>query len=265
MSEKSECISRDAIIKSRLDEMSNRANEIHVSGWDISAEAEKNRYIRILGESFRAVSLDDKSPLCGFGEDDAKTIANVKEHFLIKPKDLSEKNWKAKKERRLQSWIIKHALMNERNLLKNELFSCLRDDFDELLFAIDEVSFGDKNHGPTVRCDLLAVGVKGDEVFLSVIELKSERALDRLLDQLDNAEKEIDAHRGEIVELMKRLTSKEIRNFAVKKILVWPAATQGERKDTTEKRKNSGVDFIEYSPKDFDHPEGVTSSLLKSE
>lgn len=257
---------RTALIKWRLKNMIAFAKEMQKPLWDESLAATNDKYIRILGESCRAVSLNDLSPLCGYGGTGSKVVSNVIKHFddaKREPIKLAGDDWKKKKERRLQSWIIKQGLMNGRDLLQSPIFNCLKTHFDELLFALDEVSFGDNNHNlpKIVRCDLLAVGVKGNNVFPVVIELKSNRALGDLIMQLANAEKEIDSHSNEIGELMKSLTKKNISDFAVRKVLVWPAATIGESKGTAEIRTNSDVIFVEYSPKDFKHPEEMVFSL----
>jgi hypothetical protein len=181
------------------------------------------------------------------------------------PKNLAEKYLAIKKERRLQSWIIKQALMNRRDLMKSQIFECLKESFDELIFALDEVSFGDKNHkhpieeADIVRCDLLAVGVKDGNTFPVVIELKTSRDLGRLIEQLKNAEREIISHEQEIRSLMELITGKKISDSTVKKVLVWPDGN--ESKTTATKRKDSNVFFVQYSPCEFESPNTLTATL----
>lgn len=256
---------RAALIKWRLGNMIEFVQKLKDKGWNEAAAASEDKYIRVLGESCRAVSLNDVSPLCGFGGTGSKDISKVFQHFddvKRKPAELAEDDWRIKKERRLQSWIVKEALMNGRDLLQSPIFECLKDSFDELVFALDEVSFGDKNHEPpkTVRCDLLAVGVKKNgDVIPVVIELKTLRSLGRLLEQLENAEREISAHKEEVRSLMALTTGKNISSFSVMKILVWPHGE--ESKNTADRRKASGVIFVEYTPNNFAHPNVLTAKL----
>jgi hypothetical protein len=119
-----------------------------------------------------------------------------------------------------------------------------------------------------VRCDLLAVGKIGKETHPVLIELKSDRSLKRLFEQLDNASFDIGDHRnpngGErrnsITELVKEITGKRISSsFDVKKILVWPGGKSSLQ--TAKRIAESKVICIDYSEKDFTNPNDVEFTL----
>lgn len=261
---------REALIDWRLEFMTNQANGLKIESWNEVEAARKNRYIRINGESYRAVSLADDSPLSKFAESGACQLATIERHFdkKLEPKD---GQWLEKKrERRLQSRIIQQALSSKRNMLIDSLFGkALERQFDELIFALDEVSFGDANHtGATdnSRCDLVAVGRIGSDTFPVVIELKSERSLGRLFEQLDDASREIERHQEYFGKLLKALTGISVSIAEVHKILVWPALVSGhpDKKTTIEKcekKGNAGMLFIEYSPEKFSSASKVAYSL----
>lgn len=241
------------VIKKRLKLMSQLGHQIRASGWDEKASAKDDRYIRIKGESLRAVSLNDLSPLCGFGKSgNARAVATVIRHFEDEgriPVKLAEADHGRKKERRLQSYIIKQALLSQRNLLGNTSLGCIGKEFDKLVFALDEVSFGDNNNSPVIRCDLLAVGQRGGEIFPAVIELKSNRELDRLDEQLENATRHIEKTYENVKELLEVVTGLKLNSQRVEKILVWPSPNGKESRETTRFRQdNPDIKFIEYSP-----------------
>lgn len=257
-------VARLAVIKKRLGLMSQFAQQINMSKWSEQTAAEQDRYIRIRGESLRAVSLNDLSPLCGFGKTgDAKTVATVVRHFDDKgrtPLKLAKKDHESKRERRLQSYIIKQALMSQRNLLGKNTLECLSREFDKLVFALDEVSFGDNNNAPVIRCDLLAVGQVGDEIFPVVIELKSNRDLERLDDQLEIAARHVVATYQEAKQLLELVTGLKLNSQRIGKVLVWPG--KRERPETTEfRRNNPDIRFVEYGPVSYQSPAEVTFTL----
>lgn len=173
---------RDRVIIWRLEQMIERAEKLNEIKGEVKKHAEKyDRYIRVAGESYTLVSLSNVSPLLASGRGEQKKLEEVLNQINdpeLKPVVKSKEQLKALKERRLQSYLIKEALLNERSLIvafdinKNKL----REEFTELLFAFDEVSLGDTDHEPIIRCDLLCVGVKEDKAFPVVLELKAESA-----------------------------------------------------------------------------------------
>lgn len=235
---------RNVMINWRLRNMKRLVDELNSDfvGWNETERASKDQYIRINGEGVRAVSLADKSALCGYGKTSSHKVPKTAiEHFEFIPNDLVEKTFSTKQERRMQSHLIKQALLNNRSLLGAGALSCLSEKFDELLFALDEVSFGDNNleiepddneHPKIVRCDILAVGIKDGDVFPVLIELKSVRSLQRLGAQLEYAAKDISCNSARIsamATLLSTVTRKKLNSYSadkICKILVWPAGKE---------------------------------------
>mgnify|MGYP003674317935 CR=1 FL=1 len=284
---------RDEIINWRIANMTKFAADLKPIVWDRFQEAKNDLYIRIGGESMQAVSLKDESALSGCGKPRGK-LDDIVVEAKKPPKRLGEGSKKGeeyvfnrKKERRLQAHIIKKSLEDNGSLLGAKLFKCLGSTFDELVFVTDEISFGDRdqentnelpmefcpdgkkaNRPDTVRCDILAVGKIGKETHPVLIELKSDRSLKRLFEQLDNASFDIGDHRnpngGErrnsITELVKEITGKKISSsFDVKKILVWPGGKSSLQ--TAKRIAESKVICIDYSEKDFTNPNDVEFTL----
>lgn len=239
------------IIVHRLGLMATKAKERR-----IFLEKEKpgdNCYIRIRGEDFKAVSLNDKTPLCGFSKRGAANISTIMEHFKKKITPLNANVWKQKKERRIQCLIIKQALSNNGNL--NSILR-LNSKYDELIFSLDEVSLGDKNHEPTYRCDILAVGIKRKKAVPVLIELKSDRSQKRLIEQLDLFSREIIRFKNEFGKLLTECIGQEVKiSNHIEKMLIWPS-NKRERKGTISKYHDEKIDVVEYEW-DYNNTESI--------
>lgn len=276
---------RNEMINWRLQEMYRRAIALRDAGWNRVTEASNQHYIRIKGESLQAVSLDDKRALCGIG-DSAKTVDAIKVRLKNnEASELAPSVFESKKERRLQASLIMNALKNGGSLLSVDCFRPLSKnnggDLDELIFVMDEISFGDNKHfhhendryftdgnviriarPNIVRIDIFAVGVKEGVSFPVLIELKSSRDKTTLISQLNNAQFEVCGESqgsGQRTEHIQSFVCAVTgRNFKLafdkaRKVIVWPAlrddpidqASSGELKDIT---------VIEYWPKDFSDP-----------
>jgi hypothetical protein len=235
---------RGSVIRCRLKQMAKRAEErrefLKYHGAELS---EKDRYIRIDGEGYRAVSLNDKTPLCGFAKRGAKNIDTILGHFENNERELREPRRKVP-ERHIQCWLIKQALKNKCDL-KSTILSSDNTVYDELLFALDEVSLGDAKHSPIYRCDVLAVGVDKDGAFPVLIELKSGRKQDELIKQLDKFSKEIERYAVEFAKLLSACTGEEITVPKVRKMVIWPGSRLA-REDTPKNYDEAGVDVVEY-------------------
>lgn len=265
---------REIVINNRLSNMKRFLIEIESLGWDKKEQAREGYYLRVNGEGVRPVSLLDESALCGQENGTSK-----KPHIAIQDLrsttksfgNISEKVFKSKKERRLQAFIIRKALINDGNLLENPLFSCLKDHFKTLKFAFDEISFGDNrhengDHPKIVRCDILAAGVISNGDSLPVlIELKSTRSLERLNAQLENAKNEITQGNERInliKDLIKITTGLDVNTSqSPHKIIIWPRAI--ESKETTRRLAEDyrDVTIIEYEQHEPFDPEKVTYNL----
>jgi hypothetical protein len=131
--------------------------------------------------------------------------------------------------------------------------AALKDHFDELLFAFDEVSF--KNN----RVDLIAVGKKENKIFPVVIELKSNRSLTRLVEQLNDASDAILKNLAEIKTLLKLVTSLDISDSGeVRKVLIWTEVKNSASNKTTDIIQDSkDIIFIEYLLNDKNFPDVI--------
>lgn len=222
------------LIAWRFEQMTGRAAKLSTE--DVKAYADDNKYVRICGESYRAVSLDDDYPLVGYAPSGVSKLETIKNHFGLKiPK---EKLIESKKEeRRLQSYIIRKALQSNRDLID---ILDLKSDFDELRFCLDEISLGDNNkkvpltasdkpEEGIVRCDILAVGKRaGSDKWTPVlIELKYSREMKRLEDQLKNFISVIDNNKNLQAKLEELITTivpeAKSYNSIITKVIVWPA------------------------------------------
>lgn len=247
-----------ATINKRLEGMVVLAQALRKGGWDEAAGASNGQYIRIRTTDYRAVSLNNESALYGFHKDrGAKTLKTILKHFNIKANGLPDPD--GDRERRLQAWIIREALLNKRDLLSTKLFSSLKSSkqLDELVFALDEIHFGD------IRCDIFAIGKKGEDEFPVVIELKYDRHLTTLIGQIDSAAKAIQDHSSGFTKLFEEISGKKyISCDQPMKMIVWPAPEEKEHASTKEFRKNNPtVLFIEYSPMKFSNPTEVKFQL----
>lgn len=254
MSVDKKSMTRKEIIKWRLVKMREMVEELKREGKDLTSLAKDNQYIRIGGEAYRAVSLNEDSPLCGFSDVKSSDLATIDKHFLHIIKPLGKDVLENKEERRLQCWLIKKALINNRDI--RSALDLSNSVYDELIFALDEISLGDKNHPnedkecpDIVRCDILAVGVKGSSAFPVLIELKSNRAMKVLETQLENFCKEIITHKTEFSSLLESCTGKKVRCDKPRKMIVWPKPKKdsvqaiAHRRELNEKK----IDVIEYT------------------
>jgi len=255
----------EEVIQRRLKNMTEMASELKEKEGLVSRYVKKDCYVRIGGESFRAVSLKENYPLCGCKKNGAKNLETIFGHFDKKDdKKLSEGILQKKRERRLQCWIIREALKNNRDLL---IPLGINDpQFEELLFALDEVSLGD-NHHPVcnipslnlknenkketnaVRCDILAVGKNGSEIFPVIIELKSNRNKKKLEEQLYNFAELIKHFKKEFKELLEACTSLLLNDYMPRKIMIWPAPKleNGQTQNHLTHLNDNGINVLEYS------------------
>ncbi len=146
----------------------------------------------------------------------------MREHFL-KTRSKNKPDRKTP-EKRAQAWIIKQALNNKLNIktclgLNNNIY-------DELLFALDELSFGDKDHGGISRLDILAVGKYGNKYFPVFIELKSGRQLTGKNDLIPELQKYISESikfESELKQLLCACVGRDDVDFSkIGNIIVWP-------------------------------------------
>lgn len=258
----------------RLENMRQFSQQLKESDWHERDMAAQDKYIRVCGESVRVVSLADDSALCRFqGLGPGKSVAALatRAQKNLSSEGMDKAVATAKEERRLQAYLIKSALLNNREMLGT--LTCLSGKLKSLLFAYDEISFGDKsfrlevenneelkkNRKKTdiVRLDILAVGInKSGESFPVIIELKSRRSnadLKTLGKQLGDATKELIGEKCRKDDVPARLLEsatgiRPTKPYQVMKILVWPAGRDTHQLEETLKAQHKDqITVIEYS------------------
>ena len=249
-----ECISKNAmgrkeIISWRLKNMLEMAKEINKNQDLVSTLAENNQYLRICGEKFMPVSLADCTPLSGYGNSPCAVLSSALEHFKTKePNSVEKITLDRKGERRLQCWLIRQALNNGRSLEKT--FSTSLFGFDDILFVLDEVSLGDKNHPPIKRCDLLCVGLKNGQWHPVVIELKNLRIGKELVNQVIEYAEEFAEHRNELDQLFLEITGKSVVKGELLKMVIFPEPKTSKLTKNLEETyrlfEEKGICLVEY-------------------
>jgi len=190
-----------------------------------SVEWKDDWYIRVGGNGYTAVSLNDKRPLLGFSSGTVTNLETVMHHFNKPTKESGRKT----PEKRAQAWLIKQALKNNLNLK-----TCLGLEgsiYEELLFALDEVSFGDRDNQPIRRLDILAVGIHDGSGFPVFIELKSRREAGRLQNQLRQYQSQIKPYKPEFERLLSACTNRKLDLSKYGSIIVWPRSKRGSTSD----------------------------------
>jgi len=225
---------RDEVIRRRLNRMINWAKKRREfmakppEGWS------EDWYIRIGGNGYRAVSLDYEHPLLGFAKTSAPNIETVIRHF--KKGNLNALG-RVTPEKQAQAWLIKKAINHDLDL--RTYLGLNGSVYNELLFALDEVSFINK------RLDILAVGVSGDGCFPVSIELKSNRALKQLREQLRSYQDQIKKYETEFKKLLKACVNKEVDFSKFGRIIVWPKSKSGNESSELTKCDHQKITVIE--------------------
>lgn len=241
------------VVQKRLRNMAEMATERRERLFSDREPKNPNWYVRICGNSYRAVSLYEDSPLMGFVKNNAKKFDTILNHF--EKGEPGKINNGEKPERRLQCWLIKQSLQNKLSL--KTALSLDNKKYDDLLFALDEVSLGDRNHTPIIRCDILAVGIQNGNAFPVLIELKSNRAKEELVNQIDDFVDHINNLSKEFEELLSRCVNKPVRvSRKIGKMIIWPTAGKAGRESIDHFIDNKKIDVIEYH---WDHKSDINS------
>lgn len=239
-------ISRDETIRGRLSKMIRFAERRRAHMEKKPVNWSEDWYIRIGGNGYRAVSVNDKTPLKKFSNRGASQ--NFDAVMKIFENGKSEIPQKSVPERSVQSWLIKQALQN-----KGEIGKVLGLDskiYKSMFFALDEVSLGDKDHNPIIRCDILAVGVDPQEkVFPVIIELKSDRKQTDLIGQLDKFSDEMKQYSTEFLELLEKCVGRKLDTIEARKMVIWPESQKKNRRteETINIYKIKNIDVVQYN------------------
>jgi hypothetical protein len=211
------------------------------------------RYVRILGNGFRPVSISIINP-CGhlndkFGKeiDCCHTLAEALEKAKSADRDEHEPG-ADKPEHRVQAYLIREAL--RQGLRFQQAFQGFSNEFDELIFVTDELNLEAGEN--KLRTDMIAVGGKNGAYFPVFIELKNGRELTTLKRQLENANTMLwknDEARGPFAEFLNAVTGVDVGTSGEAKLmLIWPKSPSGrESKDVKEARRN-GFLIADFEP-----------------
>jgi len=215
-------LDRDQIIKGRLQKMTAWSRQRREFLQNLPYRWNAEWYIRIGGNGFTAVSLNHDRPMLGFNTSPVANIETVVQHFK---RDEIKVLGRKTPEKCAQAWLIKQAITH-----KLDLTHCMGLEgsvYDKLLFAFDELSFGDRDHGQIVRLDMLAVGVCADQAYPVLIELKSDRELGKLMSQLQEYQYQVSQYKQEFKELLTACVNEDVNMKKFGKILIWPKSTSG--------------------------------------
>jgi hypothetical protein len=244
---------RTALIAWRLGKMAELHDALkdEFDDADVATLARQHRYVRLRGESVRPVSLHPDTPLGElvvngkvFGE-----VSNVAGLKALLKSDLeapgptrAPTDRDVGEERLLQCFLIREVLQSGRWL--HPLMPGLADHgIDELKFVCDELNIGIGARMPdgsekVTRGDIIALGRRGATWFPVFIELKYDRHLKRLLEQLQAIQCELLA--GGVADAFRRLLATvagvdetTIDMTASRKMLVWPRTQSGQEAKAT--------------------------------
>lgn len=147
-------------------------------------------------------------------------------------------------EKRLQSFMISDAYQHDRQMqvLQSQIPS---QEDTALYFVTDEIAL--VNGKDKVVCDLLALNQRKNGYAPVLMELKSRRAMKRLVEQLDNYESIVKTYRPSFERLFSALLGQQVHfSHAVEKWLVWPALAPGPDRREAE-LSQQGIRVIGYT------------------
>lgn len=231
-------------IKSRIERAKQWREEMPVH----EELAEKKRYVRILGKSFRAISISPDNP-CGrlITKDSSKPVAGSPslQTSIQSARDAEDYEPNTKKdELKIQAFLIRQALMHGQKL--DGILKGFDDEFDELIFVTDELSTGE------LRADIIALAGKNGRYFPVFIELKIKRELKRLIEQLEEARDRMKNDAGEhFIKMLSAFTgipNEKISFDGCRLMIVWPPVSGGREADRVEEARSKQFLFAEYSP-----------------
>lgn len=151
-------------------------------------------------------------------------------------------------EKVLQSFLIREAYMSERRMISLNAASVCTSDPVELWFITDELALpGDDGK---VVCDLLALRRDEGRLTPVLLELKDDRQLTRLVQQVDSYSRLMDKHAELFGELYGAIIGETITfDGPTEKWIMWPAA--GEEHDPREAElAQRGIRVVGYTMDD---------------
>ena len=172
----------------------------------------------------------------------ARVAADFEAVFAAHCKDID--HGRVTGEKKLQSWLIRDAYTHDRKLDATNTASANTNAPVELVFTSDEISL------PTdtgkIVCDILALRVDGGRTTPVLLELKDDRMLTRLVEQVENYSALIDDHADLFTDLFGALLGQGVVfDGPTEKWTVWPAA--GDDVDPRETNlRERGIRVVGY-------------------
>lgn len=151
-------------------------------------------------------------------------------------------------EKALQSFLIRESYTNGRRLHPLNEASKRSDAPVDLTFVTDEIPLP-RADGKIV-CDILALRRGGSRMVPAVVELKDDRQLSRLIEQVEGYSLLVDEHADLFARLFAALLGEEVRfDGPAEKWIVWPAAAPGKdpREDELAIR---GIRVVSYTERE---------------
>jgi hypothetical protein len=139
-------------------------------------------------------------------------------------------------EKALQSWLIAEAYRSKRQLVSLNHASEATPSPVALVFVTDEIAIPTTaDRRGRIVCDILACRVFVDRVVPVAIELKTERQLTRLVEQVTKYAALVDEHTDVFTELFSATLGAPVGTMdGCEKWIVWPLA--GDRRDPCEEQ-----------------------------
>ncbi|MET0039256.1 MAG: hypothetical protein ABW041_03805 [Dehalococcoides mccartyi] len=215
-------------------------------------------YVRVGGNGFRTVSVSHNTPLMGISPSPVKHIQKAYDHVEKYRPSRSDRT-RPTPERVAQAWLIKQAINDDLNL---KPYLGLIDVYEKLLFAVDEVSFGGEG-----RTDIVAVGVRGGSACPVLVELKPDRQLTRLIEQLDTYAQKVAEFKPQIQAILEACVERRVDCSCIGKMIVWPCAVGEPSPDILKECRKRSITVIESDVPDWNgqisfsfHPVGEVYS-----
>ncbi len=151
-------------------------------------------------------------------------------------------------EKALQSFLIREANMNDRRMVSLNAASAATDEPVNLWFIADELAL--PSDGRKIVCDLLVLRRDGARLTPVLLELKDDRQLTRLVQQVDSYSRLMDEHAGLFGELYGAIVGEPVTfDGPTEKWIMWPAA--GEERDPREAElAQRGIRVVGYTTDD---------------
>ena len=129
-------------------------------------------------------------------------------------------------EKQLQSYLIGNAYSHNRRMAAIQ-DAMPADDETNLYFVTDEISVATERG--KVVCDILAIDRRPDGIAPVLMELKSERAMTRLIEQVENYSNVLKTYSEQYEALFAALLGEEIKfSRPLSRWIVWPTLDIGQ-------------------------------------